>query len=495
MKFLNQIKFLALTVAILLASSCTKDFENINTNPNEPVAVPANYLLSGAQKQLMDTSWDEWFNGRFGMLYSQYWSQNAYTDESRYQPRPNITDSYWTLYYSGSNANGGGLADLQEIIKINTENNIGAVSENQIAIARIMKAWTFQNVTDIWGDIPYSEALQGESIRSPKFDKQSDVYAGLVSELTAAIAQLDASAASFASGDVIYNGDVGQWKKFASSLLMRVSMRMSDVSPAAAKTAFESAYSGAFETNGDNAMFYYGGAAPDNNPLNEDHKTRSDFAVSQTLLDMMNSLNDPRRPFYAEEAAVGGGYVGLEYGGDGLADPTTVSQPSGAASNASGIYAPDAPGMYMTYAEVCFLMAEAVERGWSVGGGTAADWWARGIEASFDQWGVANAVTEAAAYVSANPYDGTQWKKSIGVQKWLAMYMQGLQGWFEYRRLDFGVLVLPVEGALQGDGSIPVRRPYPNRESDLNQTNYQAAVSSQGLDAFQLNQKVWWDVN
>ncbi|WPP49258.1 SusD/RagB family nutrient-binding outer membrane lipoprotein [Catalinimonas niigatensis] len=503
---------------ILVMSAC-EDFEEMNTDPNQPPVVPTSALLSSAQKQLMDHIWDEWHNGRFGMHYAQYWSANEYTDESRYQLRQAINNNYWLYYYAGRDAlmdgetNGGGLQDLQEIIRLNENDPESFVSygdtQNQIAVAKIMKAWMFQIITDIWGDVPYAEALQGSDQVAPAYTPQSEIYADLLDELTEANDLINLDAPGFTAGDLIYGGDMAKWQKFANALKMRVAIRMADVEPAAANAAINEALAaGAFESNEDNALLNYAASAPNNNPLNQDRKTRADFAVSEPLIDLMETYNDPRINYYAAPNA-NGEFVGLTYGltqaEAGAIANSAVSQPS------QLVLAPDAPGVFMDYAEVQFILAEAVARGFI--GGSAENYYNQGIAASMEYWSnrgsyipdpeiSVNAPLNLAPistaeiqdyYTNQAPYDPANWRQSIGEQKWLALYMQGIQGWTEWRRLDFtGVLSPPAAGPLVGDG-IPLRITYPIDEQNRNRSSYEAAVSRQGADV--LGTPMWWDVN
>ncbi len=512
MKISKLYKYFIVLFFIGAFTSCTKDFEEMNVNPNQPAVVSTGFLLTSVQKSFSDEIWDEWNNGRFGMLFSQYWAQNQYTNESRYLYRDSQNDNFWQAIYAGLNE-GGGIQDLNQIIAINTDNNIGAASENQIAIARILRAYGFHILTDVYGPIPYSQALNSLEFLSPKYDSQESIYADLIAELSAAHAQIDESAPSFDGGDLMYGGDLGMWKKFASSLKLRVAMRMADVNESAASTAVSDAVAaGVFTSNAESAMLHYGGAAPDNNPLNEDRKTRPDFAVSNTLVDKLNSMGDPRVGSFAD-ANSAGEYVGMPFGlddeGAGAVAEADVCQPSGTAAvgglvdfTANDVLRPSAPVMHLGYAEVEFLLAEAVERGFISGDASAH--FTNGVAASMAYWGIADVPTDCdengencmstlyVDYLTANPYDAGNWKVSIGTQKWLDMYMQGIQGWIEWRRLDFGILQLPIDGVLLGDG-IPVRMEFPKKEQTLNGDNYTEASAMVGGDL--LSSKVWWDVN
>ena len=491
------IKFSILAIGLVFGfSACDKHFEELNTNPNEPSSTSTSFLLTNAQKSMMDYTWDEWFNGRRGNQLAQYWSSNQYTNESRYQLRISITNSYWAGFYSRS------LQDLQEIINLNTSSPGDYVgfgkTENQIAVAKILQTWVYQNMTDCWGPIPFNQALQGAAFPNPAYDALEDVYAGMLSSLNSAIAALDVSDNSF-QGDVIYNGDMSLWLKFANSLKLRIAIRMSDVESATASAAInEAVTSGVFTSNADNALFNYLGAAPNNNPLNEDYITRNDFCASNTMVDELDRLGDPRMSFFYAPAANTSTFVGEVYGLDeangALTTDGDVSQRS------AQILAASAPGVYMDYAQVEFIMAEAVERGYI--GGSAADHYNNGVTASMQFWDESGTLTTTdinnylsqpvVDYATAKAADG-DWKVTIGRQKWIALYMQGIQGWSEWRRLDFGILQLPIDGTLDGTG-IPTRMRYPLDEQTLNNSSYSEGVGLLG-GADDQDTKLWWDVN
>lgn len=488
------------TVALSLAA-CKTDLSEYNVNPNEPNKVPTSYLLTGCEKILMDRTWDRWNNGTMGMLLSQYWAQNSYAEESRYAFRAGVINSMWADFYTGSAGNysaspaisgGAGLQGLDQIIKIcqttPAEAALSGDVNNQIGVARTLKAWGFQIMTDFWGDIPYSQAFGTKVF--PAYDKQEDIYNNLLVELKEAAAQMDATKGKIV-GDVVFGGDMAKWKKFANSLRVRVAIRMADRNWNAAKTAIEEAVaSSVFADNGDNALFTYLGSVPNNNPLNEDRKTRADFAVSKTIVDTLKNLSDPRLAAYAAPTVNGGLFVGKVYGMSNAnataQNPNDISQPSALVLTAT------APGVFMDYAELCFALAEAKERGATIAG-TAAEWYNKGVTASLKYWGTADAAITTylanpkVAYATAS----NDWKKTIGFQKWLGLYMQGIQGWCEYRRLDFGALVGP---AASPTTLVPKRMTYPSDEQGTNSTNRAAAVTRLS-NGDRLTSRVWWDVN
>lgn len=508
----HYLKYITALLLAMVVAACTDNFEEINTDPNQPPVVPTSALLTSAQKQLMDHTWNEWTNGRRGMQLAQYWSSNQYSNESRYAFRSAISNTYWIYFYAGRGAtdgstpNGGGMRDLDEIIRLNEEfpeENAGSfgTNNNQIAVATSLKVWIMQIVTDTWGYAPYSQALRIEEFPNPAYDSQEEIYRTLLTQLTEASDRIELDGAGPA-GDVIYGGDMTKWKKFVNSLKLRVAMRMADRDAAAAGAAVaEAVAAGVMESNEDNALFRYAQAAPNNNPLNEDFKTRNDFAVSDILVNKLLELNDPRIDFYAEPTAnsVAAGepkYVGEVYGLDEI--NAAATQDDDISQRSAEVLAADAEGIYMQYAEVAFLLAEAIERGFI--SGVAADYYNQGIAASMNYWNDGSVDAAAIEAYLGQPnvaYDaqiatGESWEAVIGEQKWLSLYMQGIEAWSEYRRLDFGVLQPPADGGLEGDG-IPLRLRYPLDEQSANEESYDAAVAAQGPDL--LTTRLWWDVD
>ncbi|NGP89564.1 SusD/RagB family nutrient-binding outer membrane lipoprotein [Fodinibius halophilus] len=481
----NNIVYGGLLVILVVMVSCDS-LTSYNENPNEPQEARTTYLLTNVQKSLSDTQWDDFNLGRFGNLYAQYWSQTQYTDESRYSPRTGSINSMWADYYLN-------IRDLEEIIRLNRENpdkykGYGA-NQNQIAVAKILKAWSYQMITDVWGAAPYKDAMGGRENPSPKYSSQEEIYTGIIKTLTEASDSIDVNASGFTAGDVIYDGNMTKWKKFANSLKMRAAMRIADAKPQLANTAINEAISaGAFESNEDNAVFTYKTAVPNNNPINEAFKNRNDFAVSEALVGLMKSNSDPRLPFYADPASTGD-YLGYPYGlSNGAAPKYFADQPFSYPS--SKVRDATAPALYMLYDEVLFIKAEAAERGYI--SGTPANFYEQAIEASINYWSNESvSQSDISSYIANVPYNASNFAQ----QKWLALYMQGVQGWSEFRRLDFtGVLQQPAAGKKGTFGTdFPQRYPYPNEEYNLNQTNLKAAIEMQGAD----NQgtKLWWDQN
>jgi len=486
----KNIFFLAALSLAVAFTGCTKDFEDINSNPNEPAAVSPGFLLTSAQKSIMDRMYDSFWGSRRGMQISQHWSSNQYSNESRYQFRTEVTNSNWSGFYAGP------LQDLQQVVNLNTDDPDGTSgygsNGNQIAVAKLLQAWSYQMLTDAWGPIPMTEALQGVDNTTPVYDSQAAVYAGIMGLINDAMASMDDGPGP--QGDQVYGGDMMMWERFANTLKLRVAMRMSDVDPAGAKAAGDAALGGdIIDDNMYNAEFPYIDAAPNNNPVNEDAKTRNDFAASNTMVDWMTALNDPRMPVYFSPNA-DGNYVGEVYGlneaNAALTADDAVSQ------RGAAVLAGNLPGVFLDAAQTNFLVAEAAERGWGSGLDAEGSYNAA-VTSSMQWWGLTDSDAINAYLAQADVAYSTaagDWKQKIGSQKWAALYMQGHEAWAEVRRLDAPTLNACADGHLGGDGSIPSRFEYPLDEQTLNLSGYDSGVSALG-GADALETKLWWDVN
>jgi hypothetical protein len=473
----HKILFLALG-ALLIGFTACSDLTELNVDPNEPTEVPAVNLLTEAQFELNDILWSRGYNAEWSMLMVQHWAQNEYTEEQRYDVDGNDFNFLWTEFYANS---------LNELVVakdiINNDENLNAETKaNKSAILDIMIAHAFQNVTDAWGDVPYTDALTDNPL--PSYDDQESIYKNILAKIQNAVKSLNSTGDSFGSGELIYGGDVDMWKKFGNSLMLRVAMRMVDADEAAATPYINDAISGGLiSSNAENAIFTFSSDANIANPLFRDNtlNNRDDFNITAELVNALNDAGDPRVNAYAAPNNTGD-IVGLPYGltdGEAFALKSTTSRPNTAVREAT------APAVIMDYAEVQFLLAEAYQRGIATGDAAAA--YAEGITASMNYWGIDDA-TAIADYIAANPYDAANWKASIGLQKWFAFYMNGPQAWAEWRRLDQPQLAVPAAAL---NDVIPVRLPYPVDEQARNGTNLSATTSTPD----DLSTKLWWDVN
>ncbi len=469
-------------ITVLLLAACS-NFETINTDPSRSGETQPEFLLASAQKMATDLMYHTYYNARMGMALSQYWMGTDKTTDARYS----FTDQgLWSGIYSGP------LMDLQEISNYYQrhpdENN-----PHQVAVAEVMKSWLFHVLTDVYGDIPYTQALQGDEYPLPVFDGGKEVYLAILDNLERQIAALRDPGSGVIRGDIIARGDVQQWIRIANALRIRIALRMSDVLPAEAAAVIAEAATQTLTSVSQDAYFPYRSAvATERFPYNDVERPLVEFAVTTTLVDYMKALGDPRLEEYARPDQTNGQYIGKPYGfQDDLPTVIGLSRPGVKA------YAGDAKGYIITYSEIAFALAEAAERGIAVGN-TAEEWYAAGIKASLQQWGVTNEA-EVAAYLAKVPYDAGTWQNTIGTQKWLALYLQGLQGWLERLRLDpvkpdgTPLFIAPVSGSLDPAVTVvPTRIVYPAATRSGNAVNSEQAAANIGGDTQAV--KNWWDV-
>lgn len=481
MKRLSKVAALAFGLA-LAVSACDQGLTDINENPNQPTAVPVEFLLPTAIQSSVQAAMGSWQMLSHTNIWPQHTVQIQYPDEERGIVRPANMDGLWQGYYTG------GLQDIKTVIDIATED--GHVNAQGVGL--IWKSWIYHIVTDYWGDIPYSEALNpyAEGGITPAYDPQSAVYAGMLSDLTTGVGLLSSSAQDLGSGDLIYGSDIDAWRKFGNSLRMRLAMRMSEVDAAGAQAAFVAAYNaGGFTSNADNAFLDYPGL-PYGQPLFENWQGRDDYGISKTMVDTLASWNDPRLYLYAEPAANDGEYRGHGNGRLSLIAGTSLDDYSriGDFWRADG---ENTPSTIMTYSEVLFLQAEAAARGWI--SGNPATLYEEAIEANMTQYepydgGIAQADIDAylaqarVAYVDIN---------SIHFQKWISLFLVGPEAWSNVRRTGVPDLAMGPDVTIS---RIPVRLIYPDTEQSLNLANLQAAVARQG-GGLDLITPLWWDPN
>lgn len=474
-------KLILILTAAVMAVSCSDNLEDLNENIKDPTNVSGESLFASAQKQLADQMVTPNVNLNNNRLWVQYLQEVTYTDESNYdQVTRSIPDNHFREMYRDV------LKDLDEAYKIidADDNPLTADAKaNKLAIIEVLSVYTYSNLVETFGDIPYSEALDIENL-TPAYDDAFTVYKDLLARLDVAIGMLDAGKGSLTgASDVMYDGDPAKWKKFANSLKLRMGITLSDVDPGLAKSTVESAYtSGVFTSLEDNGSYKYSVAAPNNNPMNDNLvlSGRNDYVAAATIIDVMNDLEDPRRAAYFTD--VDGGYFG-----------GTIGKKSDYASNShvsDRLKEGDEPGILLAYDEVLFLLAEAAARGYSVGG-DAPTYYTEAITVSFDFWG----VDDVASYLAKPEVDynsalanSASWKEVIGVQAWLGLYNRTFAPYLSVRRLDYPVLSEP----LAAESGFPVRYTYPAGEQVQNRTNYEAAAAAIGGDAPET--KLFWDM-
>lgn len=474
-------KLLYILILSIVAFSCDKNLTDLNVDRKRASDVPAPTLFSNAQKNLTDVVTSSNVNLNIFRLVSQYWTQTTYTDESRYDlATRNIPQNFWNVLYRDV------LRDLQEAKNSTialTGSSVDPIQrKNQLAMIDIMQVYAWSILVNTFGDVPYRSALNADSVL-PRYEKQQDIYNDLLLRLDTSVTNLNATGGSFDNADLLYGGDVAEWKKFGNSLLLKLGMIIADVNAAKAKSVVEKAAPNVFTSNDDNATFEYLESPPNTNPIWVDlvQSGRKDFVAANTIVNQLNQLNDPRRKYYFTLSSTQD-YKGGTYGASN--NYATFSKPS------QMITSPDFEATLLDYAEVEFLLAEAVERGYNVPG-TAEQHYNNAVTASIEYWG--GTAAEAQAYLAqptvAYATATGDWRQKIGTQKWIALYNRGYDAWVEWRRLDYPVLTPPANMTAK---DIPVRFTYPVQEQNLNKTNYQSAVTSIGGDV--IGTRLFWDV-
>lgn len=470
---MNKIFKGLLLTSIVLTVGCDK-FDDININPNEPTFVGSETLLTSAQRSVGSV-----VGSAVPVLYVQHMSDITYTESSRYGSSRGDFNGFYT----------GPLANLQKIISLNSDEATkgdvlsGGSNSNQIGVARIMKAYFMNHLVERWGPVPYSTALQGNENLLPKYDDEAAIYADLFKELKEGAAMLDGATIK---GDILLGGDTNRWKEFSNALRAVIALRLADVDPSTAQSEFTSAVNSGIGTG--SYMYDYLGEAANENPWFARFRTRTDYAISDVFVDYLTSTADPRISSFADPAASTGTIVGMPYGlenSDWM--PTDVSFP-----HSTYVKAQDVDIPIISEAQMHFMLAEAAARGWTSDDAVAH--YENGIRASMLQWDITDeSAIEAFLQGSDVQYDASNWKKSIGMQKWVALYGQGYEAWAEWRRLDYPQLT-PAEAPLNPSEDIPVRFMYPETENTLNGANLQAAISMLGGDDND-GVKLYWDVN
>ncbi len=483
-------------VALLIGIAACGDITALNTNPNSPEDVPAGPIFTYAARLSVSRWLGSAYDLRGTEFVTQHLAEVQYPDEDRYTRLGGAaTAGMFTNPYVGE------LEDFRKIIAKGKEAN----EAGTYAPAEIMQTWGFSYLTDTWGDVPYSDALKGDTVdatTSPAYDPQQEIYAGMFSNLAGATDVLSGVSNSLGGADPIYGGSPGQWQKFSNSLRARLALRVVNRDQGLANselTAALSAPGGLIESNADNAQLDWPGDGVYDNPWSENFQTRDDHRMSNTLMDILNATNDPRTPIYAMPTEDDPSkYLGMP---NALTTPqaymTKSSRPGliflpvqGAGVTYNGTGATQ-PSYLITAAEVLFIKAEAAERG--LGGlnaGQAKGFYEAAIRASMDQWGVSKSNADAFLASADVAYKGgTEGLKQIARQRWVALYTDGGNAWAEWRRTCQPSTVRPGPAAIIN--TIPRRFQYANTEYLVNEDQVDAAVARQGPDEFTTN--IWWD--
>ncbi len=508
---INKIAF-AFVLFSLALTSCTKDFQQINTDRNNvPNALPQQLLAPGLVGVL---TYNMLRNRNFNNELMQV-SVNMSDAEGqvfRYDFRSTWSDYLYNGLYSE-------LTNFKDIYRLSKDSGVN-YNKSYMGISLVCQSWIYSILTDTYGDIPYFQSNQGkDSLRyEPAFDRQKDIYLDIFNKLEEANTLLAANTAIVASSDPVYGGNISRWRKFNNALYLRLLLRVSgkaevaDQVKAKIKEIVETnaANYPIFTSNDESAILRWTGVAPYTSPLIAVRE--QDFrqpAIASFFIQNLVNWNDPRIdiPTYGSGgfnrwgiAPSSGAYVGVP---SGYAPTETPTKRSYFYSNTSAVSLQTEPmaGMIMNYAELRFILAEAAAKGWI--SGSAEAYYNDAVLNSITLWlplwptmtnpqtGKLNTVTD---YLVAGDI---QWDNNatldqkmerIHLQKYYALFLADMQQWFEYRRT--GHPVLPMGSGVRNNGVMPARMTYPVYVQSSNPTNYQAAVNAQGPDA--ISTQVWW---
>ncbi|UHG89252.1 SusD/RagB family nutrient-binding outer membrane lipoprotein [Spirosoma oryzicola] len=499
-------KIAACLVALCLLQSCSQGLEELNVNPDASSAASPDFVFTKAQYDAVGNM----ITGLQGTM--QY--TTSYNDVASWGSKY-IFNQGTAPYTVFSNAYPNEINEIGEVIR-GLEKDPALV--NKLAIAKIWRVYSFSKVTDLYGDIPYTQAVQGytSSVFKPAYDPQKDIYMDLLNELDKAIAMFDASKGTFGAADLIYGGDITKWKKFAYSLMLRMGMRMTKPDVALAETWVKKAIAGGpILEDADLAKITYmaSGQVINQNPLaywmlNSDYLKADGVSNPEggkyydTFINYLKKTNDPRLPVLSVVYVNGkpSTDVSIQKGmpaniaNSKPADFVTYSEP-----NQNTILKLNSPMLVMTNAEANFYLAEAAMRGWYTAK-SAATLYDQGLKAAMRQWalfGSDGVISQANidAYASANALVTTatmaKQMEQLYTQFWVSIFPNSQEVFLNWRRTGYPALVPNnYVGNITG-GQIFRRMLYPALEENLNRENYNAAVARQGENNFL--SRIWLD--
>jgi len=472
-------KYIYIILIVLFVASCTKDFEKINTNTNSPVTVQPSLLLRQVIYDYGEQMSYEGFTA--GNLLGQYSTALDFNLFDRHDLKsPQLGGNPWPIFYQN-------LRDNEIILNLSKENMAFAVYEGP---ARIMKAYMAAGLTDLFGDVPYSEAFKGDSETvTPIYDTQESIYMdtdGILDNLDKGIAAMQNYSGTIdLEGDILFNGDLERWIRFGNSLKIKHLIRISDKVDVATQLQTLFTEGNFIDDNSENAIFNFTDGEPNSFRL---ARLRigdfNNYVLSKTMNEILTRLNDPRinrlyRPF---DNSVDGEYNGLLNGidastGISLADYSllgTIFRENTGLLDAN----------FMTSMETYFLLAEAAQKGLITA--DTETLYNTGVTQAFEYWQVALPDDYLMADAALDSGDALE---NIITQKWIANMINGYEGWVEYRRTGFPQL--KTISASLNNNLIPIRMPYPSEEEALNSVNYAEAANNTGSNS--INVPVWWD--
>ncbi|WP_266368797.1 SusD/RagB family nutrient-binding outer membrane lipoprotein [Tellurirhabdus rosea] len=487
MKLLSK-KYITLALAgALTTSSCTDKFDEMNVDPNNPTTISAQYLLPYATERAIDRYWGgstrfERLNIDGTMLWMQYFTRNIYSNEGdNYGVSPAFYNNNWKSLFNDA------LLNYQRIV-VESGPSGSAPNANYEGVGLVMRTWVFSLITDMWGAVPYTDALKGTAATpnyTPAYDSQEKVYEAMLADLKTANEKLTVGGPAVV-GDIIFSGDILKWKKFANSLRVRLANRQAAKKPTESRAILREILSDPAKyplmtSNADNAVVRHTATLPSNNEWHQVmiRDGRTDWNISSTLADKLNALGDTRITIYAAPNKDG------KYSGhpNGLPDAIATNYLSSSSGIGSYFLRAETPSVLMTFAELNLTLAEAALDGDITG--DAAGYFEKGITASFEQYGLKIPATYLATV-------GAVTRAKVLEQKWIALYGQGVEAWTEYRRT--GLPAMPTRdprAVFENDGVLPTRLPYPSTEYSLNKASLDKGIALNG-GKDDMKTRLWW---
>lgn len=474
---------LSISGAALVLNSCSRDFEEINNDTSRITKPSAGSLLVPIEYNMASYGYNRADDFTFQIMQVALPFPNEGNTVSRYYITESTGNGYWNTSYRW-------LKAVKEMRTYAEEEN----DPNYIAISMVLNAWITANLTDAFGDVPYSEALRlEENIQKPKYDSQKDIYVSLLDDLKNANAMF-VTTEELSEGDIFYQANsnaqgITQWKKFANSLSLRLLTRILNrngevnVHQRIQEIVNNPGTYPIFQNIADGATMDISGVAPFLPPIARPQDFTAYRAAGEFFVDVLNANEDPRRAdFFSQAKSIpGNAYIGFRGAPAGYAPGTTFTyQPSNMNQNLAR-----APlkVLVMPYAELQFILAELSFKG--IISGSAQTYYENGVKATIEEWG----KTVPANYFSnANvAYNGTL--EQIMLQKYVSLFFVDHQQWYEQRRT--GLPVMPNNGGLLNNGQMPQRMLYPTNTRIMNTENYNAAAQQMGGD--DINVKMWWN--
>jgi len=474
-------------IVLIIALTSCDDFEELNINPNEPTKVSSGVLFTSAIRTSVQTTSNEAFllSNNIAQLTAK--TLRAEVDFYGWNAFPTVWEG---LYES--------LTDLSSLISIAREEN----NDKMVGAAMVFESWIFSELTNAYGDIPYSDAIKGEeSVFTPKYDTQASIYQDLLDKLDLAISMLKGSGTI--SGDILYNGDASKWIKFANGLKLRLLMYASNKIDVSTSFKLVVDQGVLFESNEDQAVLNFLNSFPNQFPTIP--LKQGDFdavAISKSALDLMELYHDPRLSRYArpdnlnfeapEFTGVANGVGGQTGSRLGL---SYFDYPGHVTASEIGINYAD--GIIMSYAEVEFLIAEAIAKGWL--SGDLESHYKKGIQASHEYYQVNYTPFGWTDFENFYQNSGVGYTSTMDIwkQKWLSLYFSALDPYYEVRRWyveaggwDALPFLNPPIGNNSNNYELPMRFLYPGQEQSLNAENYNEANSRYSTSKL-INGKMW----